>query len=426
MVNFGLVVVLSIIYAYSVKHRVEIFADSPSPKMNGVEDESQPLPAISQAASDPMAHQNSGRCIVFTIYIFHLILCRVIPLAVFGVWLYNSSHFPVQFHCHWPILTTTTSHANLTQRQNTNFSIVDCTYPMGNKYENTVAAVITINFLFGSVTFMELAYLLWSTSKDRHLLTDFEFCSVYLLRKRKRIRKLMKKIRENISNDIFYLHDDFGEKRLSRRKLEEMYINVIIQEGRESTLASTRKFKDRHETYEAHFKLPQDVTTFKRTADLFKPKCASKKRPRTILVVGRPGIGKTVLTKKLFSQWQQQVSKFWHGKIVILIRFRAFNNGETSLREMLRHSDGFNMSSADFNWIYEYICLFPSNVILVFDGLDELKVNNKSLVDEKPVNSHNDVTHMLLIFKQLVKGELLPGVTVLTTSRPTAEKSIKI
>jgi hypothetical protein len=80
------------------------------------------------------------------------------------------------------------------------------------------------------------------------------------------------------------------------------------------------------------------------------------------------------------------------------------------------------MSSADFNWIYEYICLFPSNAILIFDGLDELEENNESLFDEKPVNSHNDVTHVLVIFKQLVNGELLRGVTVLATSRPTGEK----
>ena len=141
--------------------------------------------------------------------------------------------------------------------------------------------------------------------------------------------------------------------------------------------------------------------------------------------MGRPGIGKTLLTKKIFYEWKKQKSKFWQGKIVILIRFRAFNKGETSLREMLRHSDGFNMSSGDFNYIYEYMCLLPSNVILVFDGLDELKVNDESLTEEKSVNSHNEVTHILLIFKQLVKGTLLPGVTVLTTSRPTAEQIYK-
>ena len=88
---------------------------------------------------------------------------------------------------------------------------------------------------------------------------------------------------------------------------------------------------------------------------------AGKKHPRTILVVGRPGIGKTFLTKKLLYQWQQQISKFWHNKIVILIRFRAFNKGQTSLRDILSNSDGLNinMSLADLNYIYEYICLIP-------------------------------------------------------------------
>ena len=56
-----------------------------------------------------------------------------------------------------------------------------------------------------------------------------------------------------------------------------------------------------------------------------------------------------------------------------------------------------------------------------FDGLDELKVNDETLAEEKTVNSHDEDAHILLIFKQLVKDELLPGVTVLTTSRPTAE-----
>ncbi len=422
IINFGLVLLLSIIYAYSVKDRVEIFANPSSATTNIGEEESELLSGISPAASDPMEHQNSGGGVfVFKRYIIHLILCRIIPLVAFAVFLLRSSNFPVQYHCPWLTKTTSSPHANFTQSQIMNYSIVDCTYPTGNKIEKAAIAVVSINSFFGTVAFMELAYLLWSTWNDTSLFTDLEFCCVYLLRKRKRIRKLIKKVREKIPNEIFYLHDDFGEKRLSRRKLEEIYVNVIIQEGRESTLASRRKFKDRHETYEAHFKLPLGATTFKRATDLFEPEGASENHPRTILVVGRPGIGKTLLTKKILYQWQQQILEFWRGKIVILIRFRAFNKGPTSLREMLRYSDGLNMSSADFKSIYEYICLIPSNVILVFDGLDELKVNNMSFADERPVKGYNDVSHILIIFKQLVKGELLPGATVLTTSRPTAE-----
>ncbi len=422
IINFGLVLLLCVFYAWWVKDRVEIFADPPSATTNDAEDECQQFSGISRAASDPMAHQNFvGGYFVFKRYIMHLILCRIIPLAGFAVFLLRSSNFPVQYHCPWPTKSTSSPHVNFTQSQTTSYSVVDCTYPMGNKIEQIGTAVVTINFLFSTVAFVELAHLLWSTWKDTNLCTDLEFCCVYLLRKRKRIRKLMKKVRENISSEIFTLYDDFGEKRLSRRKLEEIYVNVLTQEGRESTFAYRKKFKDRHETYEAHFKLPQDATTFKRTTDLFEPKRASEKRPRTILVVGRPGIGKTLLTKKILYEWQQQTREFWRSKIVILIRFRAFNKGPTSLREMLRCSDGLNTSSADFNCIYEYICLIPSNVILVFDGLDELKVNSEFFADERFVKGYNEVSHILMIFKQLVKGELLPGATVLTTSRPTAE-----
>ena len=426
IMNFGLVLLLSVFYAWWVKDRVESFTEPPSATTNGAEDESQPLSGISPAASDPMAHLSSGRYSVFTVYIMHLIFCRIIPLAVFATLLLTSSNFPVQYHCPWPIQTTSTHNANFnfSQRQNTNrFSTIDCTYPMGSKKEIVATTVVTVNFLIGTVASMELAHLLWSSWKDDNLLTDLEFCCVYILRKRKRIRKIMKKIRENISDDIFYLHDDFGEKHLSRRKLEEMYVNVIIQQGRES--AFPRTFEDRHEIYEVHFEIPDAATTLTETADLFK--LIPKDHLKTILVVGRPGIGKTLLTKKIFYQWQQQANDFWHDKMVILIRFRNFNDAmnKTSLREMLRRSDGLNMSTADFNSIYEYICLFPNNLILIFDGLDELEINGESLTESKPVNSHNEVTHILLIFEQLVKNELLPGVTVLTTSRPTAEQVYK-
>ena len=423
LINFGLVLLFSVIYAYWVKDRVEIFVDTPSATANGVEDGNPLLPSISKAASDPKTYSKSGRFSVFTVYIMHLIFCRIIPLVVFAVFLSTSSNYPVQFDCPWPMETTTSPLANISQRQSMNrTATVDCTYPVGSKKEILVDAVAAINFLTGTLAFIELSFLSWSSWKDHNLLTDLEFCSVYLLKKRKRIRKLIKKIRENISDDIFDLHDDFGEKHLSRRKLEEMYINVIIQHGRENTLASKRKFKDRHETYGVHFKLPSNVVTLKRTKDLFKPASKSSQPPRTIIIVGRPGIGKTMLTKKLLYQWKKL--KFWHNKIVMVIQFREFNlaEGRTSLQEMLQHhAYGFNMTLTDCNHIHEFISFMRNKVVLIFDGLDELKVDDKALTGKITVRSHCEVTHVLQIYRQLVKGELLPGITVLTTSRPTAE-----
>ena len=427
LMNFGIVYLFSIIYAHLVEHRVEIFTEPRSIRINDAEEESQPLSTgITAAGADPAAYRKlAGRYIIFPAYVTHLIVCRIIPLVVFAVLLLSSSNFPVQFKCHLPTKATSIPPASITQSGN--FSIVDCTYPMGSKNEILAVAVVTVNLVVGTVALVEIGYLLHSAWKDNNLLTDREFCCIYL-RKRKTIRKLLVVIRKKIPKHLLQMYDDFGGKRLSFRKLEEIYINVIIQEGRE--ICSTRWFDDRHETYDAHFKLPVNAIKLEKTADLFKPTSTQNpKSTKIVLVVGRPGIGKTFLTKMMLYHWQQQDSEFWHGKIVILIRFRCFiNTGKISLRKMLRKSHGLtgdNISAGDFTGIYEYICLEPSKVVLIFDGLDELTVDDRTLTTEECVNDNNEETHIFHIWKQLVRGELLPGATVLTTSRPTAERLYK-
>ena len=419
VINFGLVLVLSIIYAYTVKRRVEIFDQQLRVTANSGYEESQPLSSnIAQAA---LEQRSSSGYFVFTVYVLHLIICRILPLVAFAVLLLNSMKFPSQFHCPWPMNPVSTSNVNITQPHGRNVSNVDCNYPMSNKNEKISATVITINILFATEAFIELTYLLWSSWKDRTFVSDREFCRVYLLRKRERIRKIMNKIMKHVSDEAFYLLDDFGEKALSRRKLNEIYINVIIQEGRESTSTPKRQLKNRHESYDAHLKKPKDAISLSETSDLFKPMGTSEALPKTILVVGRPGIGKTLLTKKILHEWQEQVSDFWLGKIVILIQFRKFDHGKTSLRGMLELAHGLSMSPADFHATYEHICSMPKNVVFIFDGLDEMKYDEKTLASETAVNDPNQEADILQIFKKIVKGQLLPGMTVLTTSRPTAE-----
>ena len=444
LMNFGIVYLFSIIYAHLVEHRVKIFTEPPSARTDDGGEESLPPSTGNTAASaDPATYGKwAGRYIVFTTYVTHLIVCRIIPLVVFAALLLASSNLPVQFQCHLPTETTGTSLANFTKNSN---STVDCIYPMSSKNEILVTTVVTVNFVVGTVAFVELVYLLCSAWKDHNLLTDLEFCRVYLT-KHKRIRKLQRIIMKKIPKHVLQVHDDFGWRHLSNRNLKDMYINVIIQEGRQ---AGMKQFKNRHETYEAYFKKPENATTLKNTADLLKPTEATGKKKdgpfesmesvsestaddpgpaKPVLVIGRPGIGKTFLTKMMLFEWQQQKSEFWYGKIVILIRFRCFNTGKTSLRNMLQTSDGLNginISADDFTEIYEYICLNPSKFVLIFDGLDELKVDDDTLISERYINGNNEETHIFYIWKQLVRGQLLPGVTVLTTSRPTAENIYK-
>ena len=421
MINFGLVLFFSIIYAYWVKDRVEIFVDTPSATTNNVEDESPLL-----SGNSPAASHFKTRFSVFMLYNTHLIFCRIIPLVAFAILLLTSSNYPVKYDCSWPIRTTNSPLDKFLGRPSMNRSTsVDCIFPMGSKIETLAVAVVTTNFLTSTVAFIEVAYLLCLSWKNHDLRTDLEFCCCYILRKRKGIRKLIRKIRKKISVDILELRDDFGGEILLSRNLEEIYINVIILEGREMYCTSRKRLENRHEIYETHFNLPSNSVPITSAQKLFTPKSGSKSQ--TILVVGRPGIGKTMLTKKILHQWTMQKHGFWHDKLVMVIRFRDFNEteGRTSFREMLQHCYGFNVSSIDFNHMFEYICLVPNKVVLIFDGLDELKVDHKALTEEIAVKGPSKVSHCLQIYRQLVKGELLPGITVLTTSRPTAEYIFK-
>ena len=437
IINFGLVLILSIIYAVMVKRRVEIFQEQSRHTANGGQDESQPLTDnMSQAALDRSRYQNANQHFVFTVYVLHLIICRILPLVGFAVLLLSSVKFPTQFHCPWRKNSMSTSNVNVTQTQGRNVSIVDCIYPMGSKNEKGSAIVISINFLFATEALIELAHVLWSAWKYPSIVSDIEFYVVYLSKNRQEIGKVVKKIKQNVSDKVFYLDEDFGEKKFKRRTLDEIYINVIIQEGRESTLTYNSQLKNRHEWYDTHLNKPKYAISLSKASNLFQPMKNSETLPKTILVVGRPGIGKTLLTKKILNEWKnagkhesnqdipqddQKASEFWSDKIVILIQFRDFNDSKTSLRKMLKYAHGLNVSRAEIDSIFEYICLTPEKVVFIFDGLDEIKYDEHLLAAETSLNDPNQEEDILQIFKKMVEGQLLPGVTVLTTSRPTAE-----
>ena len=207
-----------------------------------------------------------------------------------------------------------------------------------------------------------------------------------------------------------------GEGSIHDLKIDEIYVNVAIHEGR----AHHYFAKDRREQLkeyppnakDCHFAKPQDIID---------------KEHANVLVVGRPGIGKTSLSTKMLRLWatDQAFNEDHHEKshfiIVFLVKFRRFNdNAELSLRDLLARAE--TVQHLDDS-VLELIQNEPTKVLLIFDGLDEYSRKEDINAQEDDPTYMNNVEEKMplsVLYNKLAEGKLLRGASVFTTTRPKA------
>ncbi|PFX26727.1 Protein NLRC5 [Stylophora pistillata] len=150
---------------------------------------------------------------------------------------------------------------------------------------------------------------------------------------------------------------------------------------------------------------------------------------KNVLIVGRPGIGKTLYCTKVLRDWAS--NKVFHespdAKInfdaAFFIKFRRLN-GKTdlNLRELLTLSE-HSRTGHMVDEVWNYILKNPQRVLLIFDGIDEYKHNTK-IGDENYDPQFGDCVDekmpLFALYEKLATGKLLKGAAILTTTRPTA------
>ena len=232
------------------------------------------------------------------------------------------------------------------------------------------------------------------------------------------MKKYVRKVTNRYYRDLNSPFPDPGEGPRRDLKLDEIFTNLIVYRGRANYDFSGDRAEQLNEYFKADKNLPPT-----RPGDIFDVE------KRTILVVGRPGIGKTMFSTKILRDWasdnlftETQKSQM-DFKVAFLIKLANFTWKQINLRELLDHSEYSTALSDD---LWNYIRHNPDRVLLIFDEFDKF-CGRLSIVysDRYSSNEEEERMHVIFLLKKIVSGKILTGATVLITIRANAVRCIR-
>lgn len=285
-------------------------------------------------------------------------------------------------------------------------------------------ALLTSATFSGALSLAELVYT-WQETKAFERISDYYFC-MFLLRH----NSVTETTKMLIEKELFLEEQRETIQALVAKK-PVLRLPLVNSRSRSSVpsipsniFVSQQKLKYKGVKKQKH---KQELfRTYSRTKklsvscleDLFKPG-KDAPNPKRILVTGDPGIGKTEFVSKLIQEINSSLfpneSELHSLKFIFSFDFKELDliDDHISLQEFLYHS-AFSLKPADV--VHRQIVANPDDVLLVFDGLNEWTVN--SLPDHANITqSAKEKMSVVSLVLKLLSGDLLPGCTIVVTSR---------
>ena len=145
-----------------------------------------------------------------------------------------------------------------------------------------------------------------------------------------------------------------------------------------------------------------------------------KVQAKRVLLSGRAGVGKTTTLQWLAQQWA--LEKWATGfTLLFLMQLRMLSNTEIKVTaiELFTVYGLFQLMAGDS---HQVLCSWLKNaagkVVILLDGLDELAGFSKKNKNTPKITDLNQKAHPLELCINILRGDLLPGCTLICTSRP--------
>jgi len=215
-------------------------------------------------------------------------------------------------------------------------------------------------------------------------------------------------------------------------RTDEIFTNLLIQHGRKPV-----EDEDDMERTERLCRYGQvSGTRVKQCQEIFLRVGDDEKNPKSILLTGKAGIGKTVFCQKLIRDWADgqlfhspanaQIRDF---KFAFLMTFRQLSllGDETlTLKELLNCSSLLDEQSDIDDSLFEYIISHPEEVLIIIDGFDEYLKQDYIAGDvhERYPNSAHERMPVAGLCAKLMRGKILGDSVVVITSRPDESDKI--
>ncbi|KAL9965330.1 hypothetical protein ACROYT_G029117 [Oculina patagonica] len=214
---------------------------------------------------------------------------------------------------------------------------------------------------------------------------------------------------------------------ISNPRTDDIFTNLLIQHGRKA-LYKKDMTSARGELLNYYGQV--SGTRVRSCEEIFVCSTEGEPYPKSILVTGKAGIGKTLFCQKLVRDWaddklfqSQAILKTPDIKFAYLLTFRQLNllgNDRFSLRELLNCSSILDENSNIDNLLFEYLVNHPEEVLIILDGYDEYSQQDYiagNWEEQYPNNASVEMAVAALCAK-LIKGKIFRDSVVMITSRP--------